>query len=141
MIKQCRFYFIGILLLIACTSSLASQNLEFDITGLTDDPLKNALKHLQILVKTAGTLTPTLINQLYQAGPQEVQESIKPFGFFKSTITHKQLTHEGNNWVAHYTINPSEPLRITNINIKIAGPGNQNLKINKTLVHLPKNHY
>ncbi|OGT30912.1 MAG: hypothetical protein A3E87_07990 [Gammaproteobacteria bacterium RIFCSPHIGHO2_12_FULL_35_23] len=137
MIKQCRFYFIGILLLIACTSSLASQNLEFDITGLTDDPLKNALKHLQILVKTAGTLTPTLINQLYQAGPQEVQESIKPFGFFKSTITHKQLTHEGNNWVAHYTINPSEPLRITNINIKIAGPGNQNLKINKTLVHLP----
>src|SRR3990167_608639 len=128
-------YLFTVILLLLCTCSFANTEMIFRITGLNDKATDNAINHLKIQLKTAGKLTPAKIQALYQSGPDDIQDAIKPFGYFRAQITHKTLKQEGNKWTAHYHINSGQRLLITSLSIHVAGPGTHDLKIDKALTH------
>jgi len=129
---------LGLLLLLFSMTSLAQYTLKYQITGFDEKApaLKNALARLEVHQKSLKeALSPKTMKELTDSGVHQIEEAIKPFGYFKPTI-HASLSHQGKEWTAHYQVIPGPPLHITLLNIKVIGPGAKNKTIQKTLKKL-----
>jgi len=114
----------------------AKPALSFKIYGLKDEPLKNANERLAVIEKSIGPLNTAKIQTLYKQGKGEIEKAIEPYGYFQATITHT-LTHKKNDWLASYYVKPGPQIRVSELEIRIEGPGKNNPALQKTLHSLP----
>jgi translocation and assembly module TamA len=129
---------ISLFLLITATNSWADDFiLHAKINGFTGSALTNANERLSILQEEYGkNLTPNKIQAFYKAAPHNLQQALEPYGYFRAVI-RSRLTHQGNVWTAQFFVSPGEPLRITQINVKITGPGRFEPALQILLMHFP----
>ncbi len=100
-----------------------TNTLEVQITGLPDQPLKNALLRItqqqQLIV---NNFTPQNINRLINDIPSQIQTAIKPFGYFKATIRSHSF-RKGNHWTNRFDVTAGPQLKFTSVSLSITGPG------------------
>ncbi len=65
---------------------------------------------------------------LYRRAPEQIREALAPFGLYRveveSTLTEPRT--DGGTWVATFTIDPGDPVKIARIDYRITGPGAEN---------------
>lgn len=72
--------------------------------------------------KNQPRLTTDLIERFHKKAPQEIRSVMEPFGYYKSRI-ESQLILEKEVWKATYKIVPGPPILLSEIKVKITGPG------------------
>jgi len=105
----------------------------FEISGIEDPALKNAVNRLNILVKGDDKITSVEARKIYNAGSENIIKAIQPYGYFRAKVKSVSLTYTAGRWLATYAVYPGKQLKITRVTIKVTGPGKSNKAILKAL--------
>lgn len=125
-------YLLAILLLIA-GNALAANTITFNLTGIQGELLKNAQARLDVIRKIyPKDITPTEMQHVYKMAPKEIIKSLQPFGYYKASVWPR-LTRHGDQWTANIKVTPGPTLKITSLDIRVNGPGDQNKSIQHAL--------
>lgn len=62
------------------------------------------------------------VERLHMKAPKEIALALQPFGFYRPQID-SELSREGDVWTATYRIDPGDPMRIANLELKVSGEG------------------
>lgn len=135
-------YFIrvmSLILLILCSeSSFAKEMLHITVSGVTGDVLQNVQDSLAVEQKRYNKQQPTVENRqrLYHDAPNIIQQAVKPYGYFHAKV-QSSLSYQANEWVADFRVIPGPLLYVTDLDIKVIGPGQFNPEIQKFIHHFP----
>ncbi|ACJ19076.1 autotransporter assembly complex protein TamA [Coxiella burnetii] len=101
----------------------ATNTLEVQIAGLPPTPLENVFKRLSEKHETIKhDFVPATIRKFYEEIPKEIEEGIKPYGYFKPHI-HGYIRHPYPHfWFGHFTVNPGPRMQFTQVKLQITGP-------------------
>lgn len=125
------------LLLFTTTSKAENASLRTQVTGVDGEILANVNTRLTALQASSDKeLTPNKVQAFFKLAPSNIKKALEPFGYFKATI-QQQLTHHGNIWIASFHITPGLPLRITQLDVQISGPGETDIILQKLLKDFP----
>ena len=113
-------------------TALAQQpGVEVEITGVSGEMLTNVQSNLSLyLQRNHPLLNETLVRRLHQKAPDEIRKALEPFGYYRSKVD-ASLEPRGQGWIARYSIDPGPPVRVSQLNITITGPGASDPAIEK----------
>ncbi|WP_143004149.1 autotransporter assembly complex protein TamA [Thiohalorhabdus denitrificans] len=116
----------GALLVLALVPGLAPADpdtLRLEVDGVSGELERNIRAYLSI-AELAGTEDPdpTNISRNHRAAPEEIREALQPFGFYNPDI-RGSLDRDGDAWVARYEVDRGPPTIITELELRIMGPG------------------
>jgi len=115
--------FIGLLLLICGSAMAQAPKLTVDITGVTGELLDNVRADLDIYQQREHPLlSDALIQRLHERADGEIRSALEPFGYYRPRVDGALVRTEAG-WRAQYTIDPGEPMRLTDIVIALEGEG------------------
>lgn len=131
-----RFFLVSCFILFATsTSAQGTLSLDYQIAGVPEPALSNALQRLKdIQARYNQVFTPETIDKLYQEGPKEIKAALKPFGYFKAKI-QARLIQQNNRWIARYQIKAGPQVTIGQVNLTLAGEGATNPELLKFINH------
>jgi len=126
-------------LALLCFSQLTyAESLTYTLRGLPEEISENVNHLLSKDLQRQEPLTDEKIANIYNKAPTMIQKGIEPFGYFHPEITPKRLKQvKPGRWRASYDINLGKPVIITQLNVRIEGPGNQLRSLKRTLSDLP----
>ena len=104
-------------------AALAKMQVKVDIKGVGGDVKKNVLSFLGLgkFSKSPG-LNDDLVKTLYGKAPGEIREALQPYGFYTPKINGRLFKKDGN-WHAVFVIDPGQPVRISEVDLRITGEG------------------
>lgn len=117
-----------------CVSPAVSAAMKVEVQGLKDDALRDnvlALLTVQRERETEG-LSEGHVRRYYQRGPEEIRQALEPFGYYQVQIDSK-LARDKDDWRIQYRISLGEPVRFTEIDVRIDGVGEQDTELRKAL--------
>ncbi len=131
------FFFATLLLCFATVSTADSIVLRTEITGIKGAPLSNVQARLAIIQESVATkLSPERISAFYKNAPKNIKQALEPFGYFRSSIASR-LTHQGQHWTAHFDIQAGAPLTLSEVDLQLNGPGEEDPELTKFMQHFP----
>lgn len=111
-------------LILWCLSATAKRTLKNEIHGLANPLLKNAIARFKVAQETHDeNVTVEQIQQWYHQGPNEIKQSLQPYGYFNPQISSHLTQINSNNWIASYQVVPGPLTHVTKIDVVISGPG------------------
>lgn len=112
-----------VLFVLLPSPAMTATPLEVELVGLEDPLLQNALHFLDIEQhKNDEELNSRWIKRLHEQAPQEIREALHPYGYYKPEI-QTELTESEGKWLATYTVDKGEPVRINTRDIQWTGEG------------------
>jgi translocation and assembly module TamA len=115
----------------------ANITLRTQIAGINADLLNNVKSRLAVIQASYGpTLTPEQAQDFYKNAPKNIQDALQPFGYFKATV-YPTLFRQGTVWTADFVVDTGPPLRITQLNLQITGPGQDDPELQQLAQHFP----
>ncbi len=115
----------------------AADRVRVEIEGLSGDVLANVTSFLTLIQqKSQETLTGERIKKLHKKTPAEIREALQPFGYYKPEIV-SELAQVDEVWVAHYIVDHGPALPLTTVDVRILGPGEQDVAFQRLLKKLP----
>jgi translocation and assembly module TamA len=131
MLLNSRYYLsVSVVIFFYSALSLASNNIQIETTGISEEMKKNIVSMLDVSVVTQSS--PTQIRQYFSSSPSVVKKALEPFGYFKAVV-HYKLRYAQGKWIAKFEIMPGPPLRMHKVEIKITGSGKQEKFFQKIL--------
>ncbi len=100
------------------------NTLEVQILGLPLTPLENVFK--QLIEKQAAIkdqFTTAAIMKFYRDIPKEIEEGIKPYGYFKPYIRSYIQRRHSSLFYSHFVVNSGPRMYFTHVKLEIIGPG------------------
>ncbi len=94
-----------------------AELLSVELTGVEDDLRKNVLAWLGNAPETPQSRS----NYLHSAR-SKVEQSLKALGYYRAEID-MDLNRQVTPWSLHISVQPGEPVRLRNIDIKMVGEG------------------
>ena len=103
-----------------------------------DEPLRTNVLALLELNRFAGQTAPeeTRLRWLHGKAESQIREALQPFGYYEPTL-ESALNQIPGGWEAHYRVQPGRPLRITTLDLKILGEGQQDPAFQQALANAP----
>jgi translocation and assembly module TamA len=127
----------SVLLALTSGAYAAANTLRYEISGVEAPVLTNIQLRLDVLQKTYGTdLTEKKVESLLHEGPKNITRAVEPYGYFKSSV-NGWLTRKANEWTVHYAVRLGPPLKISQVAIRIEGPGKDNAALLKFIADFP----
>ena len=100
---------------LAGVSDLCALTVEVKLEGLESPLFDNVLNNLSIhRHKDSARLNESDVLHLHRLAEKEIADAIAPYGYFHPEI-NVALHHEGESFVAAYTVNPGDPVHIRSI--------------------------
>ena len=121
----------------AATETAENGTLAVTVEGV-DGPLRdNVLAYLEVN-RFAGKAAPdeARLRWLHANAERNIREALQPFGYYEPTI-ESTLNRVAGGWEARYRIQSGRPLRITTLDLKILGEGQQDQVFQQALAHAP----
>lgn len=110
-----------------------------EVTGIEGEILENVATRLKINLRPAHEkTTQDDIQNFYKKGPEEIQEALKPFGYFHPKITSRLAREGSHQWKAYFYVNPGEAMELKEVELHIIGEGANDPKFQKLKVELIK---
>lgn len=129
-----------VLVLLFNATFAVSQDLNgvaVSLTGLADPLRSNVLTSLSLKQELDNPLlTDTAVQRLFSKAEPEIRSALQPFGYY-SPVVSKSLTLEDNIWRATFDIAPGEPVRITELTLRLAGAGRDDPALTETASRFP----
>ena len=121
--------------LLMVTSAVYANEPEISIDGLVDELENNV--HAFLTITQENCESPTWrVKNLFAKADKEVAKALRALGYYQSE-TSKKLRFTDDCWQADFVINPGEPVRVSNLIVKIKGEAEQELVFQKLLANLP----
>ncbi len=100
------------------------ETLEVKLEGLTGAELENVRKLLSIeQQKTDPNLFEARIRRLHRNASKEIKQALEPFGYYEPMVSANLTQQTPGHWLATYEIKPGLAVRVTSIDLKLAGEG------------------
>jgi len=81
-------------------------------------------------------LTVTHLQRLHDKAPEQIKTALEVYGYYQARV-QADLRQEDETWIATYTVEPGDPIRITQLNIAVDGDGSTNPKISGLIKEFP----
>jgi translocation and assembly module TamA len=121
--------FLGWLLVLIFLSTagpaLAADPLRLQVEGVDGEALANVQAALAFppgLVKN-GTVDRRWLDRFESQVPDRARKALEPFGFYAALIHTESTTIEGGAKLLKVAIEPGKPVRLTQVQVSIEGPG------------------
>ena len=114
----------------------AAAAVDIDVRGVNDPLRGNVLAFLSLARYKDRELDSTMIERLRNRAPREVQEALRPFGYYGPTVD-TDLEQRGNNWRVTVRIDPGRPVMMEHVDIQVTGPGADDPRFRHILDTLP----
>lgn len=119
------FRHIALLILLAVAGPLvaAVPEVTIEVTGV-DEPIRDAVVAGLSLAQERGHpfLTDTRVRRLHARAEAEIRTTLGAFGFYQPQVDIA-LERRAEDWLASYHIEPGEPARVVDVDIRISGEG------------------
>ena len=135
---RCGLLLMGLLLALAViTARAAAPHVTVQTEGVSGELLKNVLAYLSInTYRDAPNMNPSLVERLNARAPEEIKKALEPFGYYQPDIK-SDLQSTADGWLAHYIIVPGKPVTVRNLDVSLAGAGENDAAFMKYLAVLP----
>jgi len=136
--RRGRAPWLAVCLLVAPPLALAA-GVNVEVKGVDDELRDNVLAYLSFerYRKGGADLNADTVDRLHNRVEREVQEALKPFGYYAPKV-ESTVTDEGHNsWQVVVRINPGEPVLIEHIDVRVDGPGEIDPLFERILRRLP----
>ncbi|BAU48000.1 membrane protein [Sulfurifustis variabilis] len=125
------------LLLGALPVLAASPAIAVEVEGVGGELRDNVLAFLGIYQSRAREdLSPVRVRRLHTQAEGEIRRALQPFGFYRPRI-ESQLTRTAEGWLARYVVAPGEPVRVRELDLRIAGEGAEDPEFRRILDAFP----
>jgi translocation and assembly module TamA len=112
-----------VLLALLCAPLCRAAPVRVEIVGLDATLERNARAHLSLGSGAAqADLPESNIRSLHARAPIELRDALIPFGYYSPKI-ESSLSLDNGTWVAHYTVDPGEPVLVSSVDVQISGDG------------------
>ena len=121
---------------------LAADKIEITIEGIEGEILDNVKAYLSIEEqKEHSRLSSRRIKRLHKQAPEEIEQALQPFGYYRAKITTAELIESKQTdytlWQAKYVIELGEPLKIKTVEVNINGDAKEDSILPKMLANFP----
>jgi translocation and assembly module TamA len=122
---------------VAPVAQAAGVNVE--VRGVDDELRDNVLAYLSFerYRKGSADLNADTVDRLHNRVEREVQEALKPFGYYAPKVESTVIDEGHNSWRVVVRINPGEPVLVEHIDVRVDGPGETDPMFERILRHLP----
>ena len=138
---RARYCLIALLLVGFAPVQLRAQPVVIvEIEGI-DKPLEaNVLLLLSIeQQKSHPLMSDGRIRRLHQKAPAEIATALQPFGYYRPEVTSSLDRLETGEWRARYRIDPGPGIKISELNLDISGPIQQDPELQRLVAeHAPQ---
>jgi translocation and assembly module TamA len=125
---------IGCLLL--CAPAWA--DIDVDVKGVNDELRRNVLTYLSFeRYKKRPNVDRDTLDRLLNRVEREVQAALRPFGYYDPKVQASLEARGHDNWRVHIQIDPGQPVIVTNVDVKVSGPGEHDPLFTHITAHLP----
>lgn len=123
---------------VAVKPALAYPNVTIHISGdLTESQRSNIHSHLSLArIPENEALTEATFNRLYAKIPQETAFALEPFGYYVPNVEATQRL-ENQTWHVEVAVSRGQPVTIQNLDVAIAGPGEDDPALQKAIRQFP----
>jgi translocation and assembly module TamA len=118
----------------------AAEPVEFVITGIEGDTLKNVQKTLVLpagLVRE-GTVDRLWLERFAQQADAKTRSALEPFGYYNALVT-VTVDPAGERYRLLVKVMPGEPVRLTEVTVTLVGPGNKENRLHSLVAKFPVN--
>ncbi|MGX2030983.1 autotransporter assembly complex protein TamA [Methylocaldum gracile] len=123
------------ILLLSCllcfASAWSAEQVAIRIEGL-DERLERNVRALLTIAQAESMSDPHRIRIAHERAPDEIRRALEPFGYYRPKID-AALTREGPGWLAVYRIDPGDPIKLSEVDVRLTGEGLE-LREFKTLI-------
>lgn len=135
------FLLIPICVLTLPATLFGTESLEVEIRGVEANKAiyDNIMAHLGIVrQRDRDNLTPAIIRRFHDRAESEIDQAVKPFGYYRSKVTPTlQHDKEKRQWLAVYDIDLGPPLIVETLNLEINGAARDDPAFVNLVNHLP----
>jgi len=121
------------------TQPAHAAGVNVEVRGVDQELRDNVLAYLSFerYRKGGAELNADTVDRLHNRVEREVQEALKPFGYYAPKV-ESTVTDEGHNsWRVVVRIDPGEPVLVEHIDVRVDGPGETDPLFERILRHLP----
>lgn len=112
---------LGLVLLLAAAAT--SGGVDVRIEGVDGEAEENIRAFLQIARLPSDEATPRdRVRRLHRAAEEQIRQALEPLGYYGVEV-EAELTGGPDEWMVVYTVDPGTPLRLTEVDIRLSGPG------------------
>ena len=124
--------FLGLLLSTLCVTA-AHAGIEIEVPGLTPQLEANVRAYLSLTrYAERDDVTPETMSRLQRRIVGEVREALQPLGYYEPEVTY-DVTPRDNDWHATVNVRPGRPVRLSEVQIDIEGPGKDLRALNEII--------
>ncbi|MEP7011825.1 MAG: autotransporter assembly complex family protein [Acidobacteriota bacterium] len=99
-----------------------AAKVKIEIDGVKRNLERNIRSLLSLAQEDDDKLDEARIRRLHAKAPEEIGEALQPFGYYKPQV-RSTLEHEGEKWVAHYTVEEGPAIQIASVDLRVDGEG------------------
>ncbi|HEX7964657.1 MAG TPA: autotransporter assembly complex family protein [Gammaproteobacteria bacterium] len=104
-------------------AAAAAPHVDVTVDGVDGVLLKNVMAYLSIAsYRDAPNLTESMVERLDARAPDEIRQSLQPFGYYGTRVESK-LTPVGDGWAAHYSVTLPPPVKVRHVEVILTGAG------------------
>lgn len=98
--------------------------LEMVLDGVEEDALVDNIHAFLELDELTGKpiKNPNYIRYLIDAGAEQIQQALEPFGYYLSTVK-TSLKETASQWTVRYTVELGKPVVVNQVRVRVAGEG------------------
>lgn len=136
--KMANLFRIGVLLVLLVAGQTAwALALTVKVEGLNPKLQTQVLTYLDINRQQGDTdLSLARLQRLHDQAPKQIKTALQVYGYYRATVK-SDLHQEDDAWVASYTVDPGEPIRIASVDVAVEGQGQNNPAIKAALAKFP----
>jgi translocation and assembly module TamA len=110
---------------LAAAPAAAAAGVNVEVRGVDETLRANVLAYLSFeRYKKGGVdLTPDMVERLHNRVEREVQEALRPFGYFEPQVSSTVTDLGKGEWRVLVEIKPGRPVLVTHIDVQVTGPG------------------
>ncbi len=114
---------LALVLLSLCTSVQAK--IEIDIPDVTQEVATNIRAFLSLTRYADRTdVTPEVMSRLQRRIVAEARRALEPLGYYDPQVSYDSV-QTGNDWRVTIHVTPGRPVRLSEVEISVTGPGGQ----------------
>jgi translocation and assembly module TamA len=114
-----------------------AEHIEIKIDGVEKDVADNIRSYLTLTrYVTREDLTDGQVRRLADKAVDEAADAMRPFGYYSPTI-RSRTSRDAPNWIVRLKIQPGDPVRLTTVDLKLAGAGRDDADLKALVAGAP----
>ena len=118
----------------------AGADIRIELEGVDGDIRRNVLALLSLTrYQDRDRIEPEAVQRLYNRIDDEVRSALRPYGYYEPHVSESiQPPDNQNHWHIRITIDPGVPMLLDTVNVKLEGPGAQDVVFKGALSNPPQ---